>query len=286
LSPVQLIDGIAPLASRYDGFILDVWGVLHNGEAPYPGVIDALEHLNAAGKRITLLSNAPMRAAVVAERVQRIGVPMALFQNVMSSGEEVWRSLHDRPDDFYRSLGPNCLWLGPDRHSGMVDGLHLSLVETADDADFILNTGPDELDDACTDLLPLLTGAARRGVPMVCANADLHVMQGDTLIVCAGQVAKIYEGLGGLVRWHGKPFSSVYHACLSLLGVEDRSRILAVGDSLRTDIAGANRMGIDCLLLADGIHAAEFGPTLDPARIADRIGDGPTPTYVGYQLSW
>ncbi len=280
-----LLDGIAGLAQRYDGFILDVWGVLHNGVAPYPGVVDALERLKAAGKRVALLSNAPMRAEQVAHRIEKIGVPRDLFQKVMTSGEEVWRNLQQRTDPFYAALGRRCLFLGPPRHSGMLEGLGLVEATTPDEADFLLNTGPDELDDACTPFRAALERAAALGLPMACANADLHVMHGDTLIVCAGQMAKVYEEMGGIVRWHGKPHGSVYVACLELLGIADRSRILCVGDSLRTDIAGANAAGLDALLVAGGMHEAELSP-LDPARLAAFLEGRPQPRWVAPGLVW
>jgi HAD superfamily hydrolase (TIGR01459 family) len=285
-----VLDGIADLASRYDAFILDIWGVLHDGINPYPGVVDALERLAAAGKIVGLLSNAPMRAHVVARRVEQIGVPRHLFRHVMSSGEEVWQALHDRTEDFYAALGHDCLWLGPDRHGGMVEGLGLRMVEAPEAASFILNTGPDELDDAATELQPLLRRAAALGVPMVCANADLHVMQGGDQIVCAGQLARVYESLGGVVRWHGKPFPSVYKSCLAQLGIADLRRILAIGDSLRTDIAGAAGMGLDSVLVVGGILAGQLGyepgGEIDPAALEARFSEGARPTYAIGQLRW
>ena len=289
-SPAVLLDGIAAIAERYDGFVLDVWGVIHNGVAPYPGVVDALERLNAAGKRVALLSNAPMRARSVAARVEQIGVPRGLVHAVMTSGEEVWQNLLARTDPFYATLRRHCLFIGPPRHGGMLEGLGLVEVQSPAEADFILNTGPDDLDDEATGYRAVLQDAAARGLPMACANADLHVMHGDTLIACAGQMAKVYESMGGRVRWHGKPHGSVYAACLDLLGIADRARILCVGDSLRTDIAGANAAGLDGMLVAGGIHAAELdaledGP-LDPGRVAALLRDRPQPRYVVKQLAW
>jgi len=285
-NPPALLDGIAGLASRYDGFVLDVWGVIHNGVEPYPGVVDALERLHAGGKRVALLSNAPMRAEKVAQRIEKIGVPRELFQAVMTSGEEVWLNLLHRTDPFYAGLGSRCLFIGSPRHRNMLEGIGLTEAATPDEADFILDTGPDDLDDACTAYRATLEAAAARGLPMACANADLHVMHGDTLIACAGQLAKVYEEMGGKVRWHGKPHGSVYVACLDLLGIEDRSRILCVGDSLRTDIAGANAAGLDALLVAGGIHAAELGSPLDPGRVAALLEGKPRPKYVAPGLAW
>jgi ribonucleotide monophosphatase NagD (HAD superfamily) len=126
---------------------------------------------------------------------------------------------------------------------------------------------------------------------MICANPDLVVMRGSTLHLCAGGLAKWYEEAGGRVRWHGKPFCSVYDTCLGLLGIDDRSRVLAVGDSLRTDIAGAGAAGLDSILIAGGIHAREFGmidgQTPEPARIEAAVQDIPhRPKAVARSFCW
>ena len=114
-------------------------------------------------------------------------------------------------------------------------------------------------------------GGRWRAPPDGCANPDLVVMHGNRLALCAGALAQWYEEAGGRVRWHGKPFRSVYDTCLELLGIEDRTRILAVGDSLRTDIAGATGAGLDSVLIADGIHAEEFGTTGNQPPDLERI---------------
>ena len=256
---IRLIRGVGALAPRYDGFILDLWGVVHDGVAPLPGALECLRGLIEAGKRIVLLSNAPRRAEDVVERIDRIGVPVGLYHNVMSSGEEAWQHLARRDDSFYAALGWRCLHIGSERDIGIREGLGLELVETAEEAEFILNTGPADWDDRVEDYAPLLGRALDRGLPMVCANPDLVVMHGDRPAVCAGALAQWYEERGGSVRWHGKPFRSVYETCFGLLGIDNLSRILAIGDSLRTDIAGAAGAGIDSVLIAGGVHADEFG---------------------------
>jgi HAD superfamily hydrolase (TIGR01459 family) len=264
---IRLITGMREVAPRYDGFILDLWGVIHDGVAPMPGAIECLRSLLEGGKRIVLLSNAPRRADDVVRRITRIGVPPKLYHHVMSSGEEAWQHLDRRDDPFYAALGPRCLHIGSERDMEIREGLALEFVDTAEEAEFILNTGPAGWDDRIEDYEPLLRAARARDLPMVCANPDLVVMNGSRLALCAGALAKWYEEAGGRVRWHGKPFRSVYDTCLGLLGIEDRSRILAVGDSLRTDIAGAAGAGIDSVLIAGGIHAEEFG------IIGDRVPD-------------
>ena len=288
---MQLISGLRELAPRYDGFILDLWGVIHDGLAPLPGAIDCLQSLIDAGRRIVLLSNAPRRADDVVRRITAVCVPVGLYHDVMSSGEEAWQHLKRRDDPFYAALGWRCLHIGSERDLEIREDLSLDYVDTPADAQFILNTGPAGWDDRIEDYEPILREALAGGLPMVCANPDLVVQRGSTLHLCAGALAKWYEEAGGRVRWHGKPFRLVYDSCLVLLGIGERSRILAIGDSLRTDIAGAAGAGIDSLLIAGGIHADEFGlrgeqaPDLRRVEAALREG-GYEPVGVAWRLCW
>jgi HAD superfamily hydrolase (TIGR01459 family) len=286
-----LVAGVAELARRYDGFIVDLWGVVHDGVAPFPGAIACLYALAAAGKRTVLLSNAPRRAEGVVRRIAALGVPPDSYHAVMSSGEEAWQHLQRRDDPFYRALGRRCLHIGSERDLEIRDGLGLEFVESPEAADFILNTGPAGWDDTIGDYEPLLRRALARRLPMVCANPDLVVMHGEKLALCAGALAQWYTEQGGLVRSHGKPHASVYEACFELLGIADRTRILAVGDSLHTDIAGAAGAGIDSLLVAGGIHAEEFGVRLGKGPDLDRVAaalaaGGHRPTAVIARFCW
>jgi HAD superfamily hydrolase (TIGR01459 family) len=255
----RFLSGLHEVATDYDGFILDLWGVLHDGARPYPGAVPCLEALMAAGKRLAILSNAPRRVSEVVQRMTEIGIPRGLYHGVLSSGEEAWLHLREREDPFYAGLGRACLHIGPERDAGMLEGLDLIPAATAEAADFILNTGPWGWEETVADYEARLQAARRRDLPMICANPDLVVRHRGHLQICAGALATRYEELGGRVRWHGKPFPEIYSRCLAILGITDRRRILAVGDSLRTDIAGAAGFGIDSVLVAGGIHSEEFG---------------------------
>jgi HAD superfamily hydrolase (TIGR01459 family) len=288
---IPLLPGLGILADRYDGFILDLWGVVHDGVAPFPGVIDALERLMAGSKRVVFLSNAPRRALQVEKRLAEIGVPRSLYHHLMSSGEEAWQHLARRDDPFYADLGRRCFHIGPERDHEMLDGLDLVKVPSPSEASFILNTGPWGWDETVASYEDRLRTGAEAGLPMVCANPDLVVMHGGRSVICAGSLAQRYEALGGIVRWHGKPHPSVYETCFGLLGIADRRRLLAVGDSLRTDIAGANGMGLDSVLIAGGIHGEEFG--VSEHEIPDRTAldraiatSGKVPTAVMTGLRW
>jgi HAD superfamily hydrolase (TIGR01459 family) len=238
------------------------------------------------------LSNAPRRSDDVVRRITAIGVPQGLYHEVMSSGEEAWQRLRRRDEPFYEALGRRCLHIGSDRDMEIRIGLDLDYVDSPEAAEFILNTGPAGWDDTVEDYAPVLRGGLARDLPMVCANPDLVVQHGARLALCAGALAQYYEKQGGRVRWHGKPYPSVYDTCLGLLGVADRRRVLAVGDSLRTDVAGAAAAQIDCLFITGGIHAAEFdaaaGGEPDLGRIAAAVaaaGVAP-PVAVAHRFSW
>lgn len=286
---IRVINGMRELAPEYDGFILDLWGVVHDGTAPFPGVLDCMERLIAAGKRLVLLSNAPRRSDDVMRRITRIGVPERLYHGIMSSGEEAWLHLKHRDEPFYAALGHRCVHIGSERDLEIREGLDLVFVDVPAEADFILNTGPAEWEDTLETYMPVLAEALSRGLPMVCANPDLVVVHNGKPALCAGALAEEYQRLGGRVRWHGKPYPSVYESCLGLLGIGEKRRILAIGDSLRTDIAGATGAGIDSLFIAGGIHADELSNdgVLDPERIAAALNkDGLRPVAAAARFVW
>lgn len=288
---IPCLPDLKALAPHYDGFILDLWGVVHDGIAPIAGAVDCMRALIRCRKSIALLSNAPRRAGDVTRRIAQIGIPTDCYHYVMSSGEEAWQYLRRRDDPFYAALGSRCLHICSDRDLEIREGLDLEFVDSPESADFILNTGPAGWDDTIDDHIPLLRRSLARDLPMVCANPDLVVMHGAKLALCAGALAQWYEGESGRVRWHGKPYRSVYDSCLALLGIADRSRILAVGDSLRTDIAGAAAAGLDSLFVIGGIHGEEFGVVSgrDPdfARIEAALAAGNYhPRGVVRQLRW
>ena len=216
-------------------------------------------------------------------------MPSTAYDAVVSSGEATFLGLRDRPDASHRDLGSRFLHLGGPADLDVVEGLPLERVTEVDRADFVLNSGTDAPDSPADMYDPALRQAARRGLPMVCVNPDLVVLVGGRPVVCAGELARQYELLGGKVIYHGKPHAPVFDRCLDLLGRPERA--LMVGDSLRTDVAGADAMGIDSLWVATGIHAdAMVDPgtgSLNLAGIAGLLGRGdPSPTWVCQRFSW
>ncbi|MDX1576795.1 MAG: TIGR01459 family HAD-type hydrolase, partial [Kiloniellales bacterium] len=180
------------------------------------------------------------------------------YDLLMSSGEEAWRHLKERPDDWHRALGSRCYHLGPERDHGMRDGLELRFVEDLEDADFILLTGALAPSDTRETYTAFLESALARGLPMVCANPDYVVIRGGVAEICAGTIARAYEDMGGVVRYHGKPHAGIYRTCLGLFDGIPTERILAVGDSVRTDVVGAQAMGVPAVFVASGLHAEKL----------------------------
>ncbi|HTQ72496.1 MAG TPA: TIGR01459 family HAD-type hydrolase [Acidocella sp.] len=275
------MSGFGALAQAYDGFIVDLWGVVHDGFAPYPGVLDCLARLKAAGKRVVFLSNAPRRPHGIIKMLASMGVTPDLHDGVMSSGEAVHLGLRDRTEEF-ATLGKRLYHLGPPRDRDVFDTLEYQQAADPAVADFVLNTGPDDdLGPHNPDLYrPALEACLKANLPMICANPDLEVMKGGERIICAGYLAQLYEADGGRVIQRGKPDAAIYQPTLAMLGTAP-SRTLAVGDSLRTDISGAQAAGIDSCWVLSGIHALH--PEQAPAEAA---ASGLNPAAILPGFAW
>jgi HAD superfamily hydrolase (TIGR01459 family) len=265
---VPVLEGLNGLADSYDGVILDLWGVVHDGVAPFPGVVDALAALRAGGRRLGLLSNAPRRVGSAVARLERLGVPPDRYDVLLTSGELT----RDWLAGSGHGLGDGCLYIGPEADAELLDGLALRRVDAADAADFLLVTGfadeawPVEVFD------DRLAAAAARNLPLVCANPDRHIRRDHgALAPCAGLIADRYRELGGRVVAFGKPDADAFRRCRAALGLDAGARIVVIGDSLETDIAGARAAGMDAVLVARGVHAEELGV---------RPGEAPRPAAV------
>lgn len=276
------MSGFGQLAEQYDGFIIDLWGVVHNGVRLLPGVLDTLSRLRALGKRVVFLTNAPRRVQSVSHRLASLGVTPDLYDGIMSSGEAVHLGLRERAEEF-ATLGWRLYHLGPPRDRDLFETLAM-YQEVSDPAaaDFVLNTGPDvDLDPHDAGRYrPVLEAGLKAGLPMICANPDLEVAKDGKPVLCAGLLAQIYRAGGGVVIERGKPHPAIYAPVLAMLGTA-RERTLAVGDSLRTDIAGAAGLGIDALWMLSGIHA------VSPAEArAHATAAGLAPKAILPDLHW
>jgi HAD superfamily hydrolase (TIGR01459 family) len=289
---IPLLSGFAPLASRYDAAILDLWGVVHNGKAVFPDAADCMGRMRAAGIKLALLSNAPRQSSRVVEQLRDFGVKRSSYDAIVTSGDLTLEALAAEATRGTFRFGRTFYHLGPSRDDGLLDDLPYREVPAIEDADFILNTGLfDDNVETAADYDVRLRAAAALRQPIVCVNPDLTVMLGEAELPCAGALAQAYEAVGGETAYFGKPHQVAYDACFKRLGVKDTSRVIVFGDSLHTDISGAARAGLDAIFVASGIHAAELGVASGGAPDAGRIArffEGRDLQVVGVMggLSW
>jgi len=258
-------------------FVLDQWGVLHDGSAPYPAAIAALRALKSAGTRLAVLSNSGKRAAPNAARITSMGFDEGLFGLVMTSGEALWQ-------DFAAGRVTAQRLFAIDRAPGdaadWARGLDIALADTLDTADAVLLMGLP--DDAAPDAFQcVLDFALARKLPLLCTNPDRASPRADGVIVASpGALAHAHAARGGEVWFYGKPHSPVFRAVEAALGVAP-ARLLLVGDSLEHDIAGANAAGWASAFVRGGLHAAEFAGRTPVLETLARIAlPGAVPTFT------
>ena len=275
------------LAGGYDAVLSDVWGVIHNGVTATPTACDALTRFREAGGTVMLITNAPRPGAVVIKFLDNLKVPHSAYDGIVSSGDVTRSAMAARPDK-------SVFHIGPPRDQPIFDGLGLRFVPL-EQADYVVCTGLRN-DEAETPEIyrAELDELRRRNMFMLCGNPDLVVERGDKLIYCAGAIADLYSTLGGNVFYAGKPHRPIYELALERVaalrgGPPVRKRVLAIGDSVRTDLRGATDFGIDCLFVTAGIHAEELGDrhAPDPAALGRMFADaGIAPKAVARRLAW
>lgn len=284
---IPLLASISTLRERYDAWLCDVWGVVHNGVRAFPEAVAALSRFRESGGRVLLLTNAPRPAAPIFGQLAHLGVPRGAFDGIVTSGDATRRWLGD--------LGEApVLHIGPDRDRTLFADLDINLVD-ADEATVVLCTGLiDDKVETVSDYDPMLSSLASRGVVMMCANPDIVVDRGGTLVPCAGALAERYERLGGRAIYAGKPHGAIYDLAFQQLramaGAVPLQRILAIGDGIGTDIAGADAAGLDSVFVIGGIHIGEVvgddGET-DPRRLAGLFaGMSRLPVAAQRVLAW
>lgn len=251
----SVCESMAELAARYDGFILDLWGVIHDGQQLYAGAHECLLALRAANKRVILLSNAPRRAALAEVNLGRMGVLPSCYDALITSGEVVFFQLSAS-----QKYGSRYLIVGPERDSGLLDGLQqYQRVFTVSEAEFLLVTGFDDDASAIDEKMEIIKAARAMNLPLICANPDLEIVrQTGVRAWCAGVIAEQYRQMGGEVILIGKPHAEVYDECFAKFADIEKSKIIAIGDNLLTDIRGANAQKIDSCLITGGVLSYEI----------------------------
>jgi HAD superfamily hydrolase (TIGR01459 family) len=288
-SDAIVLGGLAQAQDRYDAVLCDIWGVLHNGERAYAAAAEALRALRLRGKAVTLITNAPRPKSEVAEQLASLGVGAECYDAIATSGDVCAEAIAARaPGRPYH--------IGPARDLPVFAAANVAPVALAD-AHFAVCTGlVEDTRETPADYETVLAACRAKNLPMICANPDLVVYRGDQLVYCAGALAERYEELGGEVEQAGKPHAPIYRMAIGLLEQSlgrplDIDRVLAIGDAMHTDIAGATNMGIDALFITQGVHRAELhGPdagAIDNEAYKQFVeSHGVTPVYRMNRLAW
>ncbi|HRA92381.1 MAG TPA: TIGR01459 family HAD-type hydrolase [Aestuariivirga sp.] len=243
------------LSALYDVFFIDQFGVLRGGEVAYAGASQALVHLKAQGKTIVILSNSGRSGPYNISRLAKLGFDSSSFDHFVTSGDVAPALLESGPLPIERSKSTRCLTIASGEDRSLADNLGFSSVDTAEEADLVIISGSETERIPLASYRALLLPAAKRGVPCICTNPDVHKLVGETLLPAAGTIAALYEEMGGKVTRIGKPYVDIYRHAHALCGHPDKARIVAIGDSLEHDVIGAATFGIDSALALTGLQA-------------------------------
>jgi HAD superfamily hydrolase (TIGR01459 family) len=275
MTSLRFVERLSDLVNGVEVILSDIWGVVHNGLESFPEACEALHTYRQRGGTVILITNAPRPADSVQRQLRKLGVADEAYDAIVSSGDLTRSFVADHP-------GKKIFWIGPERDSSIHRGLD-AVMAPLEQADYIICTGLfDDETESAEDYRDMMLLAREHKLPLICANPDIVVERGDRLIYCAGAIAELYRELGGEAIFYGKPHRPIYERAMAL-AAERRGRptsldrVLAIGDSVRTDLTGALGFGIDCLFLTRGIHSEEFEgiDQLDPASVKELFGHPP-----------
>jgi HAD superfamily hydrolase (TIGR01459 family) len=284
MTTLRFVERLRDLVDGVEVVLSDIWGVVHNGLEAFPEACEALHTFRQRGGTVILITNAPRPADSVQRQLRKLGIADETYDAIVSSGDLTRHFVADHP-------GKKMFWVGPERDNSIYRGLD-PVIAPLEQADYIVCTGPfDDETETPEDYRAMMLQALERKLPFVCANPDIVVERGDRLIYCAGAIAELYRELGGEVIFYGKPHRPIYERAMQL-AAERRGhpapldRVLAIGDSVRTDLTGALGFGIDCLFVTRGIHSEEFEglDQLDPASVKELFGH--PPRALTRELRW
>ncbi|MCB1556169.1 MAG: TIGR01459 family HAD-type hydrolase [Alphaproteobacteria bacterium] len=295
MAKTKFCQGISDISDSYAGFIVDQWGVLHNGEKLYDGVLETLEQLSARKKYIIILSNSGKRAEENVERLAALGIRRNLYTDMVTSGEICWQGLKDQTEGVFKNIGRHCFLMSRGGDHSIVDGLAIDVVEDIDKADFLLISGSDAPEKTLVDYYePLLKKSVRRGLKAICANPDSRMLVGSNHHAGPGLIARRYQDFGGVVHYIGKPHPPIFQHCIRLLQEKEiyPGQTVMIGDTMAHDILGAAAVEMDTCLIKNGLHAGAFKGCKTPYDVDKTLNiltlqyNNVRPTYLVDRFKW
>ena len=294
MAKTKFCDGVSDISDSYMGFIIDQWGVLHDGETLFPGVIDCLKELKERKKTILILSNSNKRADYHKDHLKKMGLGPSLYHKIVTPGEVIAQGLTDQKEAPFKGLGKKCFLFNRADDQSLIEGTGVQAVEDIDQADFVLITGMDYPRKTLADYEPLIRRAIQKRLKAVCPYPDSLSMIGTNLLTGPTLLARRYEDSGGIVHYFGKPYALIFKHCIELLKEKDifPSHTVMLGDTMAHDVIGAHAQGIDTCLFKSGLHAANFAHCQNPketwAALQNLIAvyNNVMPIYLCDEMKW
>ena len=290
----KFCQGISDISDSYMGFIIDQWGVLHNGEKPYDGVLDCLKELKARNKFIIILSNSGKRSEENIARLKKIGIGPSMYDVLLTSGEMCWQGLKNQDKGFFKGLGKKCYLITRGDDRSIVDGLDIEVVANIKDANFLLIGGADSPEKTLEDYEPVLKAAVRKQIIALCANPDSLGVMGAQNIMGPGTLAARYKDFGGVVHYIGKPHQPIFQHCIEILQQKEiyPGQTIMIGDTIAHDILGGSLVNIDTCLVMSGLHNAALKKAKTAADLDKALTNlvnqynNVRPKYLVNRLQW
>ena len=259
---MQSLEGIREIINRYEVFILDQWGVIHDGNKGYSNAIKCINYLKANNKKLIIISNSSKRKQSSINRLPILGFNSDLFDEVITSGEMIWQTISLSLEEYGDNLKKCFHIFDNTKEDGIKyrDGINnVEFVSDIREANFILACTPYK-NSLPMDYIPILNEAYKNKMLMFCANPDFETVEkvDKKNIFCMGTIAQLYQDMGGNVIILGKPSQEIYYEATKCVKSYKKSQMVAIGDSLFHDILGAKKFGIDNVLITSGIHADYF----------------------------
>jgi HAD superfamily hydrolase (TIGR01459 family) len=294
MAKTKFCEGISDISDSYMGFIIDQWGVLHDGEDLFPGAADCLKELKERKKTILILSNTNERAEQAKEKLKKMGLGPSLYNAIVTPPEVLWEGFHDHKITPFEGLGNRCYVFSRGGKAPAYEDSGIEIVEDIEQADFVLMLGMDYPRKTLADYDSVIRRAIQRRLKAFCQNPDSLSMIGPGLLSGPLLLARRYEDAGGIVNYVGKPHKLIFNYCIGLLQKRDiyPAQTVMLGDTMAHDVIGANAAGIDTCLFRSGLHAANFAHCKSPKEMNNALKNliavynNVMPTYLAPELRW
>lgn len=294
MAKTKFCQGISDISDSYMGFIIDQWGTLHDGEDAFPGVVDCLKELKERKKTIVLLNNSTQRADANKEMLRKMGIGPTLYSKIITPGEVIYQGLKEQKDGVFNKIGKRCYVFSRRGDVSMLDDTGVEVVDTMEEADFVLITGMDYPAKTIQSYEALIRTAIQRRLKAICPNPDSLSMIGPSLLTGPTLLARRYEDSGGIVHYIGKPFPLIYRECIEFLKTKDiyPAQTVMLGDTMAHDVIGGNAAGMDTCLFKSGLHAANFAHCENPKEVNAALRNlmavynNVMPIYLADELRW